>query len=108
MQLDWLETFLDLCETRSFTRTADRLRVTQSTVSARIRALESALGCRLLQRSRAGTALTTEGCGSNPTPARSATAGPRRSTPCAARATRRWSCASAFSAIWQSTTSVTG
>ncbi len=61
MQLDWLETFLDLCETRSFTRTADRLRVTQSTVSARIRALETALGCRLLQRSRAGTALTTDG-----------------------------------------------
>jgi LysR family transcriptional regulator, flagellar master operon regulator len=61
MQTDWLETFLDLCETRSFTRTADRLRVTQSTVSARIRALESTLGCRLLQRARAGTALTTEG-----------------------------------------------
>ncbi len=61
MQVDWIATFLDLCETRSFNRTADRLRVTQSTVSARIRALEAALGCRLLQRSRAGTSLTTEG-----------------------------------------------
>lgn len=61
MQIDQIETFLDLCETRSFNRTAERLGVTQSTVSARVNALERALGCRLLLRSRAGTALTTEG-----------------------------------------------
>ncbi len=61
MTIDQLETFLDLCETRSFNRTATRLGVTQSTVSGRINALEQALGCRLLDRSRAGTDLTTEG-----------------------------------------------
>ncbi len=61
MQTELLETFLDLCETRSFNRTADRLGVTQSTVSSRVRALERALGCRLFHRSRAGTGLTTEG-----------------------------------------------
>ena len=61
MQIDLLDTFLDLCETRSFNRTAERLGVTQSTVSARIAALEGALGAKLFSRSRAGTDLTTEG-----------------------------------------------
>lgn len=61
MQIDQLDTFLDLCETRSFNRTAERLGVTQSTVSARIAALEGALGAKLFARSRAGTDLTTEG-----------------------------------------------
>ena len=32
MQIDLLDTFLDLAETRSFHRTAERLRITQSTV----------------------------------------------------------------------------
>lgn len=61
MQIDQIETFLDLCETRSFNRTAERLSITQSTVSGRIAALEEALGSRLFLRSRAGTDLTTEG-----------------------------------------------
>ena len=61
MQIDLLDTFLDLIETRSFHRTAERLRITQSTVSARLKALEAALGGRLFTRSRAGTDLTTEG-----------------------------------------------
>jgi DNA-binding transcriptional LysR family regulator len=61
MQPELLETFLDLVETRSFNRTADRLGLTQSTVSARVQALEAALGARLFTRSRAGTELTTEG-----------------------------------------------
>jgi LysR family transcriptional regulator, flagellar master operon regulator len=61
MQIDQLETFLDLVETRSFNRTAERLGITQSTVSARIAALESEIGARLFNRSRAGTDLTTEG-----------------------------------------------
>ena len=43
MQIDLLDTFLDLAETRSFHRTAERLRITQSTVSARVTALESQL-----------------------------------------------------------------
>ena len=61
MQIDLLDTFLDLAETRSFHRTAERLAITQSTVSARLQVLETALGSRLFTRSRAGTELTTEG-----------------------------------------------
>jgi LysR family transcriptional regulator, flagellar master operon regulator len=61
MQIELLETFLDLCATRSFRRTAERLRLAQPTVTARLRALEERLGVRLFTRSRAGTEPTTEG-----------------------------------------------
>jgi len=61
MQTELLDTFLDLVETRSFNRSAERLGVTQSTVSGRVAALEAALGSRLFHRSRAGTDLTPEG-----------------------------------------------
>jgi len=61
MQIELIEAFLDLCETQSFNQTADRLGVTQSTISGRISSLEKTVGCRLFQRSRSGTALTTEG-----------------------------------------------
>lgn len=61
MQIELLDTFLDLVETRSFHRTAERLEITQSTVSARVQVLEQAIGARLFSRSRAGTQLTTEG-----------------------------------------------
>ena len=39
MRVEYLETFLDLVQTRNFQRTAERLNITQSTVSARIRSL---------------------------------------------------------------------
>jgi LysR family transcriptional regulator, flagellar master operon regulator len=61
MQIELLETFLDLTQTRSFNRTAERLGLTQSTVSGRVTALEAAVGARLFARSRAGTDLTAEG-----------------------------------------------
>ena len=61
MQIELIETFLDLFETRSFNRTAERLGVTQSTVSGRIRVLEERCGRPLFRRSRAGTEPTTEG-----------------------------------------------
>ena len=61
MQIELLDTFLDLIETRSFHRTAERLKITQSTVSARVQALEASVGARLFTRSRAGTNLSTEG-----------------------------------------------
>ena len=61
MQIELLETFLDLAQTRSFNRTAERLGLTQSTVSSRVAALEVALGSKLFNRSRAGTELTSEG-----------------------------------------------
>ncbi|MEJ6388051.1 LysR family transcriptional regulator [Gymnodinialimonas ulvae] len=59
MQIDQIETFLDLLDTGSFNRTADRLNVTQSTISGRVKALEKALGERLFERSRSGTQPTT-------------------------------------------------
>lgn len=61
MQIELIDTFLDLIETRSFNRTAERMGVTQSTVSGRLAALEKAIAARLFDRSRAGTQLTTEG-----------------------------------------------
>jgi DNA-binding transcriptional LysR family regulator len=61
VQIELLETFLDLVETNSFNRTAERLALTQSTVSSRVKALEGRLGERLFSRSRAGTQLTAAG-----------------------------------------------
>lgn len=61
MQPELIDTFLDLVETRSFNKTAERLGVTQSTVSGRVRTLERQLDARLLERSRSGTRLTTAG-----------------------------------------------
>ncbi len=61
MQIELIDTFLDLAETRSFNRTAQRLGISQSTVSGRVAALEAALDSRLFDRSRAGTLLTTAG-----------------------------------------------
>lgn len=61
MQIDLVDTYLDLMETLSFNRTAERLGVTQSTVSARIRTLEASVGRTLFARSRSGTQATTAG-----------------------------------------------
>lgn len=44
MNIEHVRTFLDVMETGNFNRTSERLHVTQSTVSARIKALEEALG----------------------------------------------------------------
>src|SRR5437762_1136248 len=61
MQLDTIETFLDLLESRSFRSTAERLGVTQSTVSARVKSLEHSLGSQLLLRGRSGATPTAAG-----------------------------------------------
>lgn len=61
VQIEQLETFLDLMETKSFNRTAERLNLTQSSVSARIHTLETLLGKKLFTRSRAGTQPTPAG-----------------------------------------------
>lgn len=61
MQIELIETFLDLMETKSFNRSAERLGITQSTVSHRINTLESALNRKLFTRNRAGTAPTAAG-----------------------------------------------
>jgi len=61
MRLEWLNTFIDVSETRNFNRTAERLHITQSTVSSRIRSLEEELDINLFIRGRGGASLTPEG-----------------------------------------------
>lgn len=61
MQIELIETYLDLMETRSFNRTAERLNLTQSTISHRIKALETALTRRLFTRNKGGTVPTSAG-----------------------------------------------
>lgn len=56
-----LLTYMDVLETRNFNRTAERLNVTQSTVSARIRQLEEDLDTRLFERGRGGADPTAAG-----------------------------------------------
>jgi DNA-binding transcriptional LysR family regulator len=54
-------TFLAVVTAGNFISAAERLHVTQSTVSARIHALEEHLGCTLFVRNKAGTTLTPAG-----------------------------------------------
>lgn len=61
MQRELLLTFLDVFETRNFHRSADRLGLSQSTVSGRIRQLEADLGARLFERGRGGADPTPAG-----------------------------------------------
>lgn len=61
MNQQLLLTFLDVTETRNFNRTAERLNITQSTVSARIRQLEDSLDVRLFVRGRGGAEPTASG-----------------------------------------------
>lgn len=61
MHRQLLLTFLDVLETRNFHRTADRLNISQSSVSARIRQLETELGARLFERGRGGADPTPAG-----------------------------------------------
>ncbi|MCP8893888.1 LysR family transcriptional regulator [Shinella daejeonensis] len=61
MQIVLIETFLDLMETRNFNRTAERLNITQSTVTHRINALEGTFGRKLFARNKGGTQPTAAG-----------------------------------------------
>ncbi len=61
MDFKWLEDFLSLAETRSFSRAAEVRGVTQSAFSRRIRALEDWLGAELLNRDSYPVTLTAEG-----------------------------------------------
>jgi DNA-binding transcriptional LysR family regulator len=61
MQIELLDTFLDLIESRNFNRTAERLGITQSTVSSRIRTLETLLDKQLFIRGKSGTEPTVAG-----------------------------------------------
>ena len=61
MELKWLEDFLSLAQTGSFSRSAEARYVTQPAFSRRIRALELWLGAPLIDRSTYPTTLTAEG-----------------------------------------------
>ncbi|MCG6867174.1 MAG: LysR family transcriptional regulator [Gammaproteobacteria bacterium] len=61
MDIEQARTFLAISAHGSFLEAAGRLHVTQSTVSARIRNLETELGARLFVRNRAGASLTQAG-----------------------------------------------
>jgi DNA-binding transcriptional LysR family regulator len=61
MDTNLARTFLEIVSTRSFARAAQRLNITQTAVSARVKALEELLGRRLFVRGRAGASLTPAG-----------------------------------------------
>lgn len=61
MDISLAKTFLSVAETGSFIEAARKLNITQSTVSARIKGLESQLGKALFERSKTGAALTAAG-----------------------------------------------
>lgn len=61
METKWLEDFLSLAETRSFSRAAADRHITQSAFSRRIMALEEWLGVELVDRSVHPSTLTSAG-----------------------------------------------
>jgi DNA-binding transcriptional LysR family regulator len=61
MDITLAKTFLAITETGSFVSAAARLNVTQTAVSARVRALEEQLGRRLFVRNKSGARLTPAG-----------------------------------------------
>jgi DNA-binding transcriptional LysR family regulator len=61
MNITLARTFLAIADTGSFVHAAERLHVTQSTVSSRMKTLEDLLGRSLLERSNSGATLTPAG-----------------------------------------------
>lgn len=61
MNIELARTFLEIVETRNFNKAAERLSVTQSTISMRVRALEEELGRPLFVRGKTGAELTAAG-----------------------------------------------
>ncbi|MFL1584030.1 LysR substrate-binding domain-containing protein [Stutzerimonas stutzeri] len=61
LETKWLEDFVALAATRSFSQAAQRRFVTQPAFSRRIRSLEEALGLQLINRSRTPIELTEAG-----------------------------------------------
>lgn len=61
MNIEHMRTFLEVSSSGSFQASAEKLHVTQSTVSARIKALEEQLNQLLIIRKRNGCELTTAG-----------------------------------------------
>lgn len=61
ISLEDLQTFIVVADLASFSRAADRLALSQPSVSNRVRRLEEKLGVRLLDRNTRSVALTTPG-----------------------------------------------
>ncbi len=61
MDIELARTFLEVIGAGSFVAAAQRLNVTQSTVSTRIKLLEEQLGARLFMRNKGGAVLTPAG-----------------------------------------------
>ncbi len=61
MDTELARTFLTVVATGNFIGAAERLHVSQSTISTRIHSLEALLGCVLFVRNKAGTTLTAAG-----------------------------------------------
>src|SRR5688572_27952897 len=61
MDLNLARTFLEIVATGNFLRASERLHLTQTAVSARVRSLESLLGRALFIRNRSGASLTPAG-----------------------------------------------
>jgi DNA-binding transcriptional LysR family regulator len=61
MDIDQLKTFLEVCRQKSFSRAAEKIHVTQPSISAQIRSLETYLGHRLLERGGGKVTLTAAG-----------------------------------------------
>lgn len=61
MDIELARTFLEIMRSGSFIAAADRLHVTQTTVTARVCNLEEQLNCKLFIRNRSGARLTPNG-----------------------------------------------
>ncbi len=61
MYFDWLNTFLEVAREKSFSRAGEKLHVTQPSISAQIRSLETNLGHRLFDRGGRKVTLTASG-----------------------------------------------
>ena len=61
MKIDHIRTFLEISDCGNFNRAAENLHVTQSTVSARVKAMEERFGRVLFKRGHSGVELTSAG-----------------------------------------------
>ena len=61
MKLDHIRTFLEIAACGSFSRAAESLNVTQSTISGRVKSMEERFGRPLFTRERSGVELTSAG-----------------------------------------------
>jgi len=61
VKIDHIRTFLEISDCGNFNRAAENLHVTQSTVSARVKAIEDRFGRTLFKRGHSGVELTSAG-----------------------------------------------